>query len=69
MKIIIMLTSLLILVTACNSNQPVSKADTLSAKKVNGIQYTCPMHPAVVSSKPGTCPKCGMELVEKDDSK
>lgn len=25
--------------------------------------YTCPMHPEVVSSKPGKCPKCGMELV------
>jgi len=27
--------------------------------------YTCSMHPEVVSSKPGKCPKCGMTLVEK----
>ncbi len=25
--------------------------------------YTCPMHPEVKQSKPGTCPKCGMTLV------
>lgn len=25
--------------------------------------YTCPMHPKVVSDKPGMCPECGMQLV------
>ena len=25
-------------------------------------QYVCPMHPEVVSSKPGSCSKCGMDL-------
>ena len=25
-------------------------------------QYTCPMHPEVLSLKPGACPKCGMAL-------
>src|SRR5213593_1582465 len=25
--------------------------------------YTCPMHPEIRSSSPGTCPKCGMTLV------
>ena len=26
-------------------------------------QYTCPMHPEVLSDRPGSCPKCGMALV------
>lgn len=28
----------------------------------DGVEYTCPMHPEVISSKPGSCPKCGMAL-------
>ena len=31
--------------------------------------YTCPMHPEVVSNSPGTCPKCGMDLVLKENKK
>jgi membrane fusion protein, copper/silver efflux system len=27
--------------------------------------YTCPMHPEVISDRPGSCPKCGMNLVQK----
>ena len=27
--------------------------------------YYCPMHPEVISNKPGTCPKCGMDLEKK----
>ena len=26
-------------------------------------KYTCTMHPEVVRSKPGKCPKCGMKMV------
>jgi hypothetical protein len=33
-----------------------------------GALYTCPMHPHVVSDKPGNCPKCGMALVKKQAS-
>jgi P-type Cu+ transporter len=31
-------------------------------KPAASAQYTCPMHPEVLSSKPGACPKCGMAL-------
>jgi YHS domain-containing protein len=27
--------------------------------------YTCPMHPDVMSDKPGKCPQCGMKLEKK----
>lgn len=29
--------------------------------------YTCPMHPEVQQDKPGSCPKCGMTLVERTE--
>jgi Heavy metal binding domain len=28
-----------------------------------GATYLCPMHPDVRGTKPGKCPKCGMNLV------
>ena len=31
-------------------------------RKRKGAVYTCPRHPEIVQGKPGTCPKCGMEL-------
>lgn len=31
------------------------------------VIYTCPMHPEVQNDQPGTCPKCGMQLVKKDE--
>lgn len=29
--------------------------------------YTCPMHPDVRQTEPGTCPKCGMELEPREE--
>lgn len=28
--------------------------------------YTCPMHPEILRDRPGECPICGMDLVEKE---
>jgi hypothetical protein len=35
------------------------------AGKPAAVVYTCPMHPEVISDRPGKCPKCGMTLVPK----
>jgi len=59
-------------ITVFASRLPVGKAvsDTTKTKsKKVEFQYTCGMHPDVISNKPGRCPKCGMELVQKDTSK
>lgn len=46
---------LTLLLAACTTKDGAQVHDT----------YTCPMHPTVVSDKPGTCPVCGMDLVRK----
>ena len=42
-----------------HSSQSASRAQPTTG---SGASYTCPMHPEVVSDKPGSCPKCGMAL-------
>lgn len=43
--------------------------DTTKKAKPAKVQYTCTMHPEVLSDKPGKCPKCGMTLVKKEPAK
>ena len=46
--------------TACESEH-----EHHGAGAEHATQYTCSMHPEVVQSSPGKCPKCGMDLSEK----
>jgi hypothetical protein len=45
------------------------KQDTTITRDTTRIIYTCPMHSEIKSDKPGTCPKCGMELVKLEKGK
>jgi hypothetical protein len=47
--------SIVLLIAACSSTGGEASLD----------EYTCPMHPTVISDRPGACPVCGMELVRK----
>ena len=55
------------LTTACGG-QTDAKKNTATDGKNHKIakQYTCTMDPDVLKDKPGICPKCGMQLVEKE---
>src|ERR1044071_604268 len=37
----------------------------LSVVRAQTARYSCPMHPEVVSTRRGKCPKCGMTLVKQ----
>lgn len=54
--ILILLTFLLV---SCSK-----KSETSNTSKPKTV-YTCPMHHEVISDKPGVCPICHMDLVEK----
>ena len=61
--------------TGCTSSQPAPKQEPTGGAgstgaaqpgaSVQGVQYTCSMHPEIVTNKPGKCPKCSMDLVIK----
>lgn len=51
----ILLLALLMLVGCKNGHD---------GEEASGSYYTCPMHPTVVSSTPGSCPVCNMSLIK-----
>ncbi len=67
-KVIISLVAVIALsiaVISCGNKEENHAEHTTSSSEV----YTCPMHPEVTSDKPGSCPKCGMDLVKKETIK
>jgi hypothetical protein len=71
-KVMLMAVAILFSVTSViAAHSTTAVLDTTKSKKVKPakVQYTCTMHPEVISDKPGRCPKCGMTLVKKVDAK
>ena len=68
MRILILtaVSAIVFSISACNSPSISEKVESdSSAIQTAGVSYTCTMHPEVISDKPGKCPKCNMDLVEK----
>src|SRR5260221_3644096 len=49
------LFAIILIAASCNESQQQHQAATASQDEV----YTCPMHPQIISDKPGNCPICG----------
>ena len=65
MKKIILMSVLAIAIIA-GVLSTVSAQDSTTKAEAVKLEYTCPMHPEVVSDKSGQCLKCGMDLVKKE---
>ncbi len=70
----VLLAALTAVLAACNGDpapsEPLGEAadDTAMehAAKHQDPDYVCPMHPRIVQDEPGSCPICGMDLVEQE---
>jgi Cu(I)/Ag(I) efflux system membrane fusion protein len=68
MKYIIIVVSFAfaIFFISCSRQQEKKGAEHTDSVATQSIEYyTCPMHPSIISDKPGACPICGMTLVKK----
>ncbi len=46
----------------CGANLSAAGQTRRKAQRGKAAHYECPMHPEVISRRPGKCPKCGMAL-------
>lgn len=58
---ILLITLAALSIISCNGKEAKKGKETKARQT-----YTCPMHPQIISEKPGTCPVCGMDLVPFD---
>lgn len=58
-------TAFVVFMASCGNNSSGTKNHAEMQSDSSSVYYTCTMHPEIHSDKPGNCPKCGMELVEK----
>jgi len=59
-NIVLFLSFTLAAITAANAQVPEKKTKA----ETQNPTFACSMHPEQTSQSPGTCPKCGMELVK-----
>jgi uncharacterized paraquat-inducible protein A len=62
MKTIIMAFAILFAASTTTFARAKQSTTQKHQKTKVATKYTCEMHPEVVKSKPGKCPKCGMNL-------
>lgn len=59
---------LLALATLSCSDKKQSESKEDSHNHEQSVTYTCSMHPQITQDAPGSCPICGMALIEKDQN-
>ncbi len=69
MKTIIMALAILLAASTTTFAQAKQTATHKHQKTKVAAKYTCEMHSEVVKSKPGKCPKCGMNLTATKSKK
>jgi Cu(I)/Ag(I) efflux system membrane fusion protein len=57
------LTAMPVFHPAQQDSLKISGISVAHAEEAAAVKYTCPMHPQIISDRPGKCPICGMDLV------